>query len=131
MNLTESAIKNDRVTVLVLLVVILGGIGAALGALVAAVYRGYAAKVKPEATQWGDKNNFHITEIDRLHDIFPDARFVHIVRELQTSIPELPLIGGGYSWLRQFLPHVAAANVNKGAKVPHPGNASFDDIALV
>ena len=42
------------------------------------------------------------------------ARFVHIVREMQQAFPELAVIGGGYSWLRQFLPQVAAANVQKG-----------------
>ena len=33
-------------------------------------------------------------------------RFVRIVRTIQTSFPGLAVIGGGYSWLRQFLPHV-------------------------
>jgi len=28
--------------------------------------------------------------------------------------PDLAVIGGGYSWLRQFLPHVAAANIRNG-----------------
>lgn len=42
------------------------------------------------------------------------ARFVRIVAELQTAVPDLPLVGGGYSWLRQFFPHLAAANVRKG-----------------
>ncbi|MBN2506733.1 MAG: FAD-dependent oxidoreductase [Verrucomicrobia bacterium] len=37
------------------------------------------------------------------------ARFVRIVREIQTAHPGLAVIGGGYSWLRQFLPNVAAA----------------------
>jgi NADPH-dependent glutamate synthase beta subunit-like oxidoreductase/2,4-dienoyl-CoA reductase-like NADH-dependent reductase (Old Yellow Enzyme family) len=42
------------------------------------------------------------------------ARFVQIVAEMQRHVPELPMIGGGYSWLRQFFPHLAAANVRKG-----------------
>ena len=42
------------------------------------------------------------------------ARFVHIVREMQQTFPNLAVIGGGYSWLRQFLPQVAAANVQQG-----------------
>lgn len=42
------------------------------------------------------------------------ARFVRIVREIQEAAPEVAVIGGGYSWLRQFLPHLAAANVRKG-----------------
>lgn len=51
------------------------------GALVAAVYRCYAQGVKPEATCWGDKNNFHVGEVDRLKAIFPNGRFIHIVRD--------------------------------------------------
>jgi NADPH-dependent glutamate synthase beta subunit-like oxidoreductase/2,4-dienoyl-CoA reductase-like NADH-dependent reductase (Old Yellow Enzyme family) len=39
------------------------------------------------------------------------ARFVHIVRGIQTELPALAVIGGGYSWLRHFFPHVAAAAV--------------------
>jgi 2,4-dienoyl-CoA reductase (NADPH2) len=42
------------------------------------------------------------------------ARFMGIVRLVQTEFPDLPVIGGGYTWLRQFLPHVAAANVRRG-----------------
>lgn len=41
-------------------------------------------------------------------------RFAGIVRDLQQSVPDLPVIGGGYSWLRQFFPHLGAANVRKG-----------------
>jgi len=42
------------------------------------------------------------------------ARFVHVVREVQAAVPEMLVIGGGNSWLRQFFPHLGAANVRKG-----------------
>jgi NADPH-dependent glutamate synthase beta subunit-like oxidoreductase/2,4-dienoyl-CoA reductase-like NADH-dependent reductase (Old Yellow Enzyme family) len=42
------------------------------------------------------------------------ARFTAVVREIQAAVPEVAVIGGGYSWLRQFFPHVAAANLRKG-----------------
>ena len=42
------------------------------------------------------------------------ARFLAIVRHMQAEVPELPVVGGGYSWLRQFFPHVAAAAVRNG-----------------
>jgi 2,4-dienoyl-CoA reductase (NADPH2) len=42
------------------------------------------------------------------------ARFASIVRRIQSEFPEMAVIGGGYSWLRQFFPHVAAAHVRKG-----------------
>lgn len=51
------------------------------GALVAAVYRCYAAKVKPEASVWGDKNNSYVAEVGLLRTIFPGGRFIHIVRD--------------------------------------------------
>lgn len=48
------------------------------------------------------------------HPLEGVARFLHIVREVQQAYPQLPVVGGGYSWLRQFLPHVAAAAVKRG-----------------
>lgn len=48
------------------------------------------------------------------HPLEGVARFLHIVREIQQAYPNLPVVGGGYSWLRQFLPHVAAAAVSRG-----------------
>jgi len=42
------------------------------------------------------------------------ARFVSVVRRIQQEFPSLAVIGGGYSWLRQFFPHVAAAHVRDG-----------------
>ena len=48
------------------------------------------------------------------HPLEGVARFLHIVRTVQQAHPELPVVGGGYSWLRQFLPHVAAAAVARG-----------------
>ncbi len=48
------------------------------------------------------------------HPLAGVARFVGIVRRIQAEAPGLPLIGAGYTWLRHFFPHVAAANVRKG-----------------
>jgi len=42
------------------------------------------------------------------------ARFSAIVRDIQTAVPGLAVVGGGYTWLRQFFPHVAAAQVRRG-----------------
>ncbi|MBI5684044.1 MAG: FAD-dependent oxidoreductase [Verrucomicrobia bacterium] len=41
-------------------------------------------------------------------------RFVRIVRDVQAAVPKMLVIGGGNSWLRQFFPHLGAANVRKG-----------------
>jgi NADPH-dependent glutamate synthase beta subunit-like oxidoreductase/2,4-dienoyl-CoA reductase-like NADH-dependent reductase (Old Yellow Enzyme family) len=42
------------------------------------------------------------------------GRFVDIVRQVQQALPGLAVIGGGYSWFRQFFPNLAAANLRKG-----------------
>ncbi len=42
------------------------------------------------------------------------ARFTEIVRQIQQAVPEVALVGGGYSWLRHLFPHVAAAHVRNG-----------------
>jgi NADPH-dependent glutamate synthase beta subunit-like oxidoreductase/2,4-dienoyl-CoA reductase-like NADH-dependent reductase (Old Yellow Enzyme family) len=48
------------------------------------------------------------------HPLEGVARFLHIVRQVQQAHPDLPVIGGGYSWLRQYLPNVGAAAIQKG-----------------
>lgn len=41
-------------------------------------------------------------------------RLIHLARELQQAAPDLPMVGTGYSWLRNQFPHVAAANIAGG-----------------
>ncbi|HEY3441400.1 MAG TPA: FAD-dependent oxidoreductase [Paludibaculum sp.] len=48
------------------------------------------------------------------HPLEGVARFLDIVRQVQQAHPDLPVVGGGYSWLRQFLPNVGAAAIQKG-----------------
>ncbi len=48
------------------------------------------------------------------HPLEGVARFIHIVRQVQQTYPDLPVIGGGYSWLRQYLPNVGAAAIQNG-----------------
>ena len=49
--------------------------------LVSLVYETYAQAYKPAFERWGDKNNFHVRHVADLHALFPDAQFVHIVRD--------------------------------------------------
>lgn len=42
------------------------------------------------------------------HPLHGVARFVSLTAKLQAKHPQLPIIGTGYSWLRQWLPNVAA-----------------------
>jgi 2,4-dienoyl-CoA reductase-like NADH-dependent reductase (Old Yellow Enzyme family) len=36
-------------------------------------------------------------------------RLISITAEIQKEFPDIPMVGTGYSWLRQFFPHVGAA----------------------
>jgi len=49
------------------------------------------------------------------HPLVGIARFQHVTGRLQSAFPGLPLVGTGYSWLRQFFPCVGAAAVRTGA----------------
>jgi NADPH-dependent glutamate synthase beta subunit-like oxidoreductase/2,4-dienoyl-CoA reductase-like NADH-dependent reductase (Old Yellow Enzyme family) len=53
-------------------------------------------------------------------------RFMSITRQIQESFPNLPVIGSGYTWLRQFMPYVAAGTINSsGATVLGIGRGAF------
>jgi 2,4-dienoyl-CoA reductase-like NADH-dependent reductase (Old Yellow Enzyme family) len=45
------------------------------------------------------------------HPLFGVSRLLDIVATLQHGVKALPMVGTGYSWLRQFFPHVAAGAV--------------------
>jgi len=49
--------------------------------LVGAVYTCHAAAQGKPGCRWGDKNNFHLNHILEIKALFPEARFVHIVRD--------------------------------------------------
>jgi 2,4-dienoyl-CoA reductase-like NADH-dependent reductase (Old Yellow Enzyme family) len=48
------------------------------------------------------------------HPLAGVDRFVDITRQIQESVPDLPVIGSGYSWLRHLMPHVAAGAIRDG-----------------
>ena len=48
---------------------------------VSLVYQWYGRCSGRSFNRWGDKNNFYIDHIDVLDRMFPDAQFVHIVRD--------------------------------------------------
>lgn len=49
--------------------------------LVSCVYVFFGSSMGKRFRRWGDKNNFHILWIGLLHELFPNALFVHIVRD--------------------------------------------------
>lgn len=60
------------------------------------------------------------------HPLCGVARFVAIVRRIQAEFPGMAVIGGGYSWLRQYFPNVAAAAIRSGwVSLAGAGRMSF------
>ncbi len=48
------------------------------------------------------------------HPLEGIARFVDLTGQVQQAYPQLTVVGTGYSWLREFMPYVAAAVVQQG-----------------
>ncbi len=42
------------------------------------------------------------------------ARQIHAARKCKEAVPDLPMVGSGYSYLQDYLPHVAQAVVREG-----------------
>jgi 2,4-dienoyl-CoA reductase-like NADH-dependent reductase (Old Yellow Enzyme family) len=49
------------------------------------------------------------------HPLVGIARHLGLTSELQKAVPDVPLVGTGYSWLRHFFPHVGAGAVREGS----------------
>jgi hypothetical protein len=49
--------------------------------LIDLIYRFYGETVGKNDVRWGDKNNFYLNYIDQIKAIFPNAVFLHIVRD--------------------------------------------------
>lgn len=60
------------------------------------------------------------------HPIVGVDRLVGLTRDLQQSVPEIAVIGSGFSWLRNLWPYVAAGSLRDGAiKMVGLGRQSF------
>lgn len=49
------------------------------------------------------------------HPLESVARLFEFTRQIQKSAGCIPVVGNGYSWLRQFLPYAGAANLSDGS----------------
>ena len=49
--------------------------------LCAAVYRAYGRSIGKEFRVWGDKNNFYLHHLGELAELYPESRFLHVVRD--------------------------------------------------
>ncbi len=62
----------------------------------------------------------------REHPLVGVNRIIEVVRVIQQANPDLPVVGSGYAWLRQFMPNIAAALVENGwATLIGQGRGSF------
>ncbi len=60
------------------------------------------------------------------HPLQGVARLINIAAELQSEVPEIPLVGTGYSYLRNYWPYIAAGVLEKGgASLVGLGRSSF------
>lgn len=60
------------------------------------------------------------------HPLIGVHRLLSVVKEIQDAVPEMVIVGTGYSWLRQFAPQVGAGIVKeKWAQVIGFGRAGF------
>lgn len=51
------------------------------GELIDHIYKFYAQSTRKKVYRWGDKNNFYLDHIDEIKEVFPNAYFIHIVRD--------------------------------------------------
>lgn len=66
------------------------------------------------------------SELPQEHPLESAGRLLNIVKEIQKAQPELPIVGSGYSWFRQFLGNVAAAQLKNGnVKLVGVGREAF------
>jgi NADPH-dependent glutamate synthase beta subunit-like oxidoreductase/2,4-dienoyl-CoA reductase-like NADH-dependent reductase (Old Yellow Enzyme family) len=49
------------------------------------------------------------------HPLFGVARLFGLTRQVAESVPEMTIVGSGYSWLRDLWPYVAAGAIREGA----------------
>jgi len=60
------------------------------------------------------------------HPLAGVCRLIGLTAIIQREVPDLPVVGTAYSWLRQFYPHVAAAVIaSGGASLVGVGRGAF------
>ncbi len=60
------------------------------------------------------------------HPLLGVDRLIHLAKAMQQTVPDVVIVGTGYSWLRQFAPYIAAGVVNAGwAKIVGFGRQAF------
>lgn len=69
--------------------------------------------IYPQVTRPFDKSSYGIP-VPEEHPLESVDRLFHLTEVVQKAAGDVPVIGNGYSWLRNFLPNAAAANIRAG-----------------
>lgn len=81
--------------------------------------------IYPQVTRPFDLSSMGIPTPEE-HPLESMERLFEFTRQIQEAAGDVPVVGNGYTWLRQFLPYVGAANLVKGScKFIGLGRSSF------
>lgn len=69
--------------------------------------------IYPQVTRPFDQSSMGVPVPDE-HPLQSVERLFRFTRMIQKEASGVPVVGNGYSWLRQFLPHAGAANLASG-----------------
>ena len=69
--------------------------------------------IYPQVTRPFDTSSYGIPTPDE-HPLESCARLYNLTKVVQEAAGDIPVIGNGYTWLRNYLPYVASANLEKG-----------------
>ena len=75
------------------------------------LYRAHASLHSPECTRWGDKSPYNSFHLDVIHKTFPDAQYIHLVRDgcdVVYSMVESGLFEDAESAAKRWVESVAA-----------------------
>lgn len=92
-----------------------------LGDVVEAVFLLSAGRAGKQ--RWGDKTPEYVQEIDRLHQLFPDARFIHLIRDgrdVCRSLMKYQFRAEGLRDNARYWAHYVTAGMTSGRRLPTP-----------
>lgn len=69
--------------------------------------------IYPQVTRPFDRSSIGIP-VPNEHPLESIARLFEFTHQIQVAAGCIPVVGSGYSWLRQFIPYVGAANLTNG-----------------
>lgn len=70
--------------------------------------------IYPQVTRPFDQSSMGIP-VPEEHPLESVARLFEFTRQIQHAAGNVPVVGNGYTWLRQFLPYAGAANLADGS----------------